>query len=98
MVYTKAKPWKSENYDKDGIHGNRIKCYEDGPTAVCHWELKNRDGGWDEGFILKSEKMAKGYADSICFANPVGLNLIKGTEIESKLDSGKNGTKCLKVD
>ena len=96
--YTKKKPWKSEEYDKDGLHGNRIRCYEEGPIATCHWELKNRDKGWDEGFVLTSEKLKEGsFSDSICFANPVGLNLVKGTEIEGKLKPGKGGNKCLRL-
>lgn len=83
--YTKGKPWIS-----DEIKGNLVTCFEDGPLAQCHWKNKDREGKMNDVFILRSIKQPDGkFKESIEFTD-IGLNLIKGTELEKKLPSGKN--------
>jgi hypothetical protein len=97
--WTKDDFWKSDKYDEEGVHGNRIKCWEEGPVAICHWELLNRDKTWDLGFVMTSEKLKDGkFTDTLCFAKPVGQNLIKGSDIEKELKETKpDGSKCMRV-
>ena len=80
VEFTKTKPWKS-----DEVKGNKVECYEEGPVAVCHWKNKDFNGKLKDVFILKSEKLSSGnFKESIEFT-PIGLNLIRGTELETKL-------------
>lgn len=83
--YTKNKPWKS-----DEVKGNLVECHEEGPVATCFWKNKDFKGNFHDVFILSSEKLPNGnFKEKIAFTD-IGKNLIKGTELEKKLQPGTN--------